>query len=616
MENMQEFSNPSDERIKSGKETNRRQIIGMAVTGMAGLLLSNKASSQTGGQQSSHASTISSQESLQQTAKTQQAGTIEKQFGLSKNNSLEIVSEKIDKVSFSRTQEEANTWQELRKQIEFLLGPTANNLSTGQLRENFLRVESNFKFKPEYLDDEFIPAHIEPLIDQAADLLDRCLRDRATWDELNVKMVDLALELNEYKELDKIHEEEEAAGVYDVNWHTSIADYNAERLNAINSEYNESYISSVSDNHYSFDEITKVYGAIQLSAWLQGLVPYSYQGQNFAGYGTHTWNGVAKTSAQHYKDAAVAMGTHGLYAQRYSFIAQQYFAQNQKDISRAKMKGLIEKAKWDKLNADFLRRRTLVARKYQDIKTKTATQDDGALNYAKRLVPLKERFHQDFRDALARMKAIEKGLKLIYGYNLPLPSDESSIDYFDNCLGWTRSVVQFIIKFSRRELNAIYPVSLRSLLGESNFKSQRKSGTWSFQIKESLFNEMTNIRLRGISLSIVDNYTHKDRIWQFQIQAPKDKAVDIRHFLTGQTTTLDQSHLDPCIIGRVVERESFKIPDVVGLTSLYNASPLGKWEIKALGSMPNKSYEKIDDIQVDLHLAFRWGVKKELTSKL
>ena len=50
--------------------------------------------------------------------------------------------------------------------------------------------------------------HVEPLLDQAADLLDRGMRDRSTYDNLRSLYAKLLLDIMEFESTDAIHREE------------------------------------------------------------------------------------------------------------------------------------------------------------------------------------------------------------------------------------------------------------------------------------------------------------------------------------------------------------------------------------------------------------------------
>jgi hypothetical protein len=132
------------------------------------------------------------------------------------NSSVDIAS--FQKIEFQRSGEEQKVWDTVQNILnsDYLL--TSDGTSAGQLSKFALRIEKDFSFIAQERDDDFSSFHIEPLLDQAADLLDRGLKDREIWDEQATKMFLLALELNEYRSLDEIHQAEEASGIYDVNW--------------------------------------------------------------------------------------------------------------------------------------------------------------------------------------------------------------------------------------------------------------------------------------------------------------------------------------------------------------------------------------------------------------
>ena len=80
----------------------------------------------------------------------------------------------------------------------------------------------------------------------------------------------------------------------------------------------------------------------------------------------------------------------------------------------------------------------------------------------------------------------------------------------------------------------------------------------------------------------------------------------------GSTTIIDQSRVPECVLARVTGRESQRAPDVVGVSSLFNAAPIGKgnWRVKILGALPANDNTSdltsdLEDLHIDLHLAFR-----------
>lgn len=503
--------------------------------------------------------------------------------------------------TFTRTGNELQAWNRTRSLIEGELKPTIDGSSSGALVPFSRRIESGFRSKGDALEEEFSLLHVEPLIDQAADLLDRGLRDRAVWDDQAVKWLQLALELGEYKELDVIHADEEGAGLYDVPSKQSIAEYVAEDLNAKYQQVNENMVENLISTYLNVNEIYKVHNAAIKSAWLTGCLPYRFDGQVFAGYVQHSYAGVSKDVADHAYDAALDLSWHQLMVELGSQRLQKEVFDTLTEVSKRRLPGLKAKSDWDSLNANFMRRRTLVARKYQDIKSRAATEVDGLLNYQKRLVPLKERFHSDFNYALRRLTAVRQGLSIIFGYNEPFPSDANAIDYFDKCLQWTRSAVQWLIRFSRQDQSLVLPISLRTLLGDTVYKQQRETGLWEVVLDENLFPDLRHVRLRGITVFVEgDDATNK--LWQMTARPPLQSSFS---HLSNKSVKIDQSQIPVCRLGRITGRDSRREPDVVGMSSLYNASPIGTWGVRVNGSVPAEKLDKLKDVVIDLHLAYR-----------
>jgi hypothetical protein len=310
----------------------------------------------------------------------------------------------------------------------------------------------------------------------------------------------LALELNEYRSLDEIHQAEEASGIYDVNWKQSQAEYRAEELSSRWQSGLKGFVGNMLNNFYSKEVIDKQCNAARKSSWLVGIVYYLFQGQTFNDYVKHKWGDVEKEASGFAIESAEEQSLYSLTVQRDSLALQQGIHNANSEVSGERWQGLKSRADWDTLNANFLRSRTIVARNIQDIKSRAATDADGILNYGKRLESLKKRFHQDFRDALARLQPVQKGLQDIYGYDVPLPTDESSIDYFDECLLWSRQAIQWLIRFSRAEQSFILPISLRSIVGDSVWRDKRQDGIWEINLSEDLFIDSAHVRLRGLSV--------------------------------------------------------------------------------------------------------------------
>src|SRR5262249_27192945 len=80
----------------------------------------------------------------------------------------------------------------------------------------------------DWSEKRFVYLHVEPLLDQAADLLDRAASNRATYDQLASEMMTQILELKEALELEEIREQEEKDGAYSVGYKRAVADIELE----------------------------------------------------------------------------------------------------------------------------------------------------------------------------------------------------------------------------------------------------------------------------------------------------------------------------------------------------------------------------------------------------
>ncbi len=506
-----------------------------------------------------------------------------------------------DKVSFARSNENETEWNEIKKLIWANSKFTDNNELHENFSDNYSNIEVDFIFKKKPLDSEFSIFHIEPLIDQASDLMERAINGRKEWDELSVKYFELSLELFEYFDLDEIHNEEEQAGLYDIAWKQSSSLVDAST--AIMHTNNELLNNHFDDTIFLNNSFNKSNYAAQLSGWLSGLSPYRIGSQKVKKWNAYTWRNEKKRFYDHAMNAAFVQAEHAKLLFMSNWQLQIPSINHSTIITAARLNGQTEQKAWDELNANFQRRRTMVARNYQDIKSKASTQADGILNYKKRLDPLKESFQKDFRDALARLKVVEKGLKLIYGYSFPLPSEVNNLSYFDDCLIWTREVIQWLIKLSRNELNTVYPISIKSFYSRNDWKDALKSGFLKINLNNDFFGKMKLARLRGFSVYFKDRTSKDNTILQLLVQPPKKSVI---RQLNGAINYVDQSEFSPCVLGRVAQRNSYRNADVIGSSSLFNISPLGDWEISILDQISLKRIDKIKDIIIEFHLSYHW----------
>lgn len=460
----------------------------------------------------------------------------------------------------------------------------------------FRQITVGLVYKSQPLDEAFNPFHVETLLDQASNILDRAIRDRSQYEAIAAEYFSLMTELGEYLALDEIHKEEDAAGIYDVDWTTAVSELNAEyEIRDLNflCKSGSDWTYTAQFSQQAMDGYS---AASQCAAFISGAVPYSYKDQEFAGYVKHTWNGATRYAYEHLKISAFTTSWHYLKTQEWTVYCAKETYEGQWKSSLQRLKGLENKAAWEGSKRDFQRRRTLVARHVQDARLKAAVSPDGVLNSSRRLPAIKRRFEQDFNNALGRLKAASQGMEILFGYKTPLPNDTQSIDFFDDCLQWTRSSTDWLIRFARLEQSYVHVVSLRDILGKSAFKEGRSNRKWKIHIGHVSFPGMSHVRLRGVSV-FVDDALIK-RTWRFKLQAPEKSEIKISG---GATRMLNQSVIRPVIVGRAAEYGSAREPDINGTSSLLNASPIGEWEIELWGETPSaENLSGLDDIILHL----------------
>ena len=517
----------------------------------------------------------------------------------------------FEKVDFQRAEEEAKIWEEIKNFIKDDFVSTSNSGSNKKSLSR--RIEEDFKFNAEERDNDFSPFHVEVLLDQAADLLDRAFKHRRDFDDLLEKFYLLRLELGEYSELDAIHQEEEANGFYDVEKEQSDAELKSEqsRSKLFENLHKANNSDGIRDKYFTEDAIDKLKKAVAKGAWLVGIVHYLFKGQEVDKYLTYSYwgkdrGGKDKSANLLSVESAEEQILYSANLQKDLFLKEQA-KETTNNISGMEMSGwrlggLGAKSNWDYLNANFRRRRTIVARKFQDWKASLATDNDGALNYNVKSNIYRNLFQQDFRDALARLKVVERGLKDIYGYDAPLPPDENSRDYFEQCVLWSRKTISWLIRFSRAEQSLVLPISLKNVLGSAAWNSGLSAGAWEVDIPDELFADLKHVRLRGLSAFVIGAEA-KEKLWQMKIKVPA--AGQVKH-LSGNTVALDQSRIPQCWLARVTDRNAQRDPDVFGMSVFFNTSPIGKWTVQVVKSVPSSDdFSKITNIHLDLYLAFR-----------
>ena len=492
--------------------------------------------------------------------------------------------------------DEAN-WQKVVASLSAIYDPT----------KPFPRIEDGFSYKPRLGDDEFRLQHVESLLDQAADLLDRGLKGRSEWNSLNDKRFTLFLSLKEYTDLDKIHQEEAQKGFYTVAYKQSTSSEEAESWITSYTSAAASYLTSLLADKFSLNEKNRQSAQAQLQAWLAHLAVY--QLPNVGNPLPCTFDGVAKTAPEHMKDSEFIQSFYRMETEEGLVRSSESSQLGNAQASRSRLKGATAKADWDFVDVDFRRRRTQVARDMADLKTIAFTAAGGALNYSEQMLNVQIRFHRDLNDAVARISAAYTGMSTLYGYDVKPPSDPSVATYFDDLLVWVRDAISRLIRFTLVDQNYVMPLPLSNLVPEAQLAKGLTQGRWEVEIGPGTFATQTNVRLRGVSAVVVlkDEDDQRDRrsLWLVRLVAPREASMRLKD---GKTETINQKSIPPVQLGRVSHYESTRDPDVVGIAALHNVSPIGKWIVEIdKRSTSGSGLDRLKDLVINLHLAVRFA---------
>lgn len=493
-----------------------------------------------------------------------------------------------------------------------LRGP--EDLNSEGILGSLRSVQHRFDYTPTNIGAPLNPFHIESLLSSAAQHLDRGLSDVALWQEKASLAANLGLEMLHFARLDSVHRAEEIEGLYDVAPALATSDRASEEISAEASARARDVVGRHLARNLSLDALNKQVVHSQLSAWIGGLP--GHEKPHVGGQLSFHGSGMAKkTGADHFRDGAFEAGGPQLVSGRLQWLLQCEQQDAQSLASGARLSAKLVKESWERKDAYFKRHRTQISRDLAQLKFDVSTREGGPLNFVEQMQPIQRRFNRNLSDALVRIDRVRRGLSALYGYSLrPTPALEaalarlrsgkpvegSAVGLLDDAVNWVRDTQTWVEALLQREQGYVLTFSIRALVGDDAYERGRENGTWSFQLSQEDFPNQRTVRLKGVSCTVSGNDT--THLWLAMLQPPR--VSRIQHPI-GQWSDLDQSHLTSCRIGRILPRQAQRDPDVVGTSSLYNASPLGMWTLNfSTASRQGRSLTRLDDIYLDLSLGY------------
>lgn len=464
----------------------------------------------------------------------------------------------------------------------------------------------------------FSPFHVEALLNQASDLLDRAIRDRAEWNELRVRAASEWLQILEFVLVDFVHRAEQEAGAYELPYTQAVSAAEAERLARSSHLKVRELVSTRNVRQHSPQAMAEDVVLRQYSAWAQvapahevkDAKPNKLEAVPMPVQRARSWLDPQPELAADKKSKAAmnmryeremaARSLEGLAAEA-EIEAER--ARLDAVRSEARLSGLESEESWQSVNRGFRETRAQIARDVMDLRIREFADPRGAFNYIDRMAPIKERFQDDFKEARARLQVAEEGLLLVYGYDDPFPPPS-----IDNYVNWARRAINFVVRVTQREQVAITPLSLAELLPQSVWEDGRRKGEWSVPVVADMLPHGELHRVRGIS-AYVETRDASHSIWRVDVRPPAPSNPVEMRTADGEVRTMivSQRHLPLITCGRSGRRETSRSPDVLGVSALHNVNPIGTWVVRVGSKAANSpiTREQVSDVQLDIHVAVR-----------
>ena len=498
----------------------------------------------------------------------------------------------------------------IRAKAAELYGISAAGLATVAAIENL------FKFTPLESDLELNYLHVEPLLDQAADLLDRCAAARSERDRLQRDKLNLQLDLDRFYRLEQVQERERQAGVDTLPYERAALESGAESSLEVNHRGAEGQWKGLTDDLVA-SGFNKRMAARELTSWLSA---YPLKDTDLRGDDAfYTFDGARKTKPEHLFDAARIDADEAAWEQFAGLMARRFEALAASEAAKLRKESLDAQAKWSLADIGFRGERAQAERDAFWEKVYQSQTTGGLFNYSERIALLERRFALDLREALARLIAARRGLKELYDYAPAFPQ-EGTAGYFDEVVAWVTTVSGRLIQFSQLEQTYVLAVSVKEL-SKSQWEAGRSASRWTFDVPAELFEGQAQVRLRGLGLAVVGEPDGASAgakgksgqveppakplgFWSARLSLPSDGMV---RNLSGATHQLDQKSLPVCYLGRVADRDSPREPEIVAIRPSHNSSPIGKqWRLtlsqKSTDGTPTAS---LQDVQLYLEVAVR-----------
>lgn len=499
-------------------------------------------------------------------------------------------------------------WNELVARVKERFNLTGDGLQNARAFSNAFNIRAGQSTaKGSCAGIEFRPQDVEPLLEQASIILDRAAVDLATAQTLGEKLANLSCDLMQFFAVDNILIREEVDGKFKVDEIAGKSQYDANEARVValkGSVANRESLAQRNDSQQSPGKEAKERAAAL--AYLRAQynpqqAPAAPNAPSGSGAGQKPYFAVpagadnSKNKIDIDLEFTEAQSEYGQKNDHCAALAALADGKAQLSAAELSKAGLAAQMDWAKRNTDYLAERAKAIRDVMRYKAALADFDippapnrhsGDLLDFASRMKAIKKRYQGQLADAYLRLEAVEMGLQSIYNYKDALPKPLSdSVDIFEDILAWTRRAAAWLAALTRRSHNYVLPISVkRSCGGDAKWQEGKRKGEWHFKIDESLFSDNERlVRIRGICAWC----SGKDGPYVLDVTLPKNQ--------------FDQKP-ERCRLGRVLSRRGMSMPEVSGVTALFNASPIGEWKVKPSDPVHDRMNWP-DDFQIDLYLS-------------
>ena len=459
-----------------------------------------------------------------------------------------------------------------------------------EVDENFIKTNSK----------KLLPNKVEVLLNQSADLLDRGIKDRSEWDDKAIKFLNIALELQEFRKADDLLKKEVEAGLYERDYKKAKVDLDTQEIVQRKAAAAEMQMNKLITERFSPKALEEEQTNLRRMNTSYTFAGFHSDPGDIGREHLIDFDGTKAPILEFVNSGSLATNQKNFAIQEeLNSIQLRQLEANERTASKNKQ-FFLDKVKWEQKNISFKLEHDQILRETSCYKLASFLEDDGILNYVKRLVPLKQKFNNDFIESLSKLKAAAVGLTAIYDFLEPLPTfGKNNVQFFDDCILWNRNAINFINRSTQNQVTATISISVRSLFSDlESYANSYSSGKWKFTISENVFKDKFQVKMLGLSLSLIGlGKVYKepfnlDGCFQAKVTVPQKSGYKQP---SGKTTILDMSEY-PAIpeisIGNVYSNESSRDPDIVGTQIITNLSPIGEWTLSLLPLSRPFVYEK------------------------